>query len=314
VEDEGGFVWSRLGLALRAWRPNIYRLILSEIQNALELEAIVDHEAWLDDKLCLGLGLYLLESEELARGEGGAFEAEGAAHALIDRFVDLIRRRLATRAEITARAAELLTDKLSLPLSESPEGENARHARARELAHVPSEGAVDWRRAILPTVNAFMISDAFRGSHLTTGAVLRDPDERYWLCTSPACDLVPRRQGYVGIQVIELSRENAADNYTHGDKIVVVVEGEPIILRALHHKTRLPQLEILLLPTGTNVEALDGCLPRVRAWLASQFVGAPGVAPTEYSVISQLRNSFATRFLMVAGQHLSRIGVDFIDP
>jgi hypothetical protein len=35
--------------------------------------------------------------------------------------------------------------------------------------------------------------------------------------------------------------------------------------------------------------------------------------PTTFTVVSQLRGTFATRFLLAAGQHLSRIGVDFVD-
>ncbi|WP_281399775.1 hypothetical protein [Azospirillum oryzae] len=32
-----------------------------------------------------------------------------------------------------------------------------------------------------------------------------------------------------------------------------------------------------------------------------------------FTVVAQLRRTFAARFLMAAGQHLSRVGVDFID-
>ncbi len=79
TDDEGKYVWGRLGAALREWRPNIYRLILSEIQNALELEAVAHHENWLSDELALGLGLYLLESEEAARGTVSPSDVEGGA-------------------------------------------------------------------------------------------------------------------------------------------------------------------------------------------------------------------------------------------
>jgi hypothetical protein len=40
----------------------------------------------------------------------------------------------------------------------------------------------------------------------------------------------------------------------------------------------------------------------------------PGNEPTIFTVVAQLRGAFATRFLLAARQHLSRIGVDFIDP
>lgn len=315
-EAEGDYVWRRLGQALRNWRPNVYRLILSEIQNTLELEAIVDHEAWLDDNLCLGLGLYLLESERVANADHSREDIAGSAHALIDRFVDLIRRRLATQPRIVETASDLLFGRLSLPANDHGEGENARHTRARELAHIAAEEKVDWSKAVVPTVNAFMVSDAFRGSHLTTGTVLRDARNGYWLTMSPACDLVPRESGLVGLQMMQLLVENSGVAYTQGDKVVIVTDRGPVILRALNEKTRQPKLSMLLLPGGSRVALGRGKgLPTVEGWFAAELAKAGAApAPLKLTVVSQLRASFATRFLMVTGQHLSRVGVDFIDP
>jgi len=315
-EDEGEFVWRRLGEALRAWRPNVYRLILSEIQNALELEAIVDHESWLDDNLCLGLGMYLLESEDSAIAEHSLDDINGSAHTLIDRFVDLIRRRLATQQGIAETASTLLHGRLSLPAAAPSEGEGVRHVRARDFAHVPSDRKVDWARKILPSVNAFMVSDTFRGSHITTGSVLRDSKGDYWLSMSPACDLVPRERGLVGLQVMQLTVEREGDAFTLGDKVVIVTDRGPVILRALNAKTRQPSLSMLLLPDGSRVTpGAEGLPPTIRGWFANRLPAAKSKPkPWKLSVVSQLRGSFATRFLMVTGQHLSRIGVDFVDP
>ncbi|MCE4570450.1 hypothetical protein [Caballeronia sp. CLC5] len=178
-EDEGEYVWGRLGSALRAWKPNIYRLILSEIQNALELEAVAHHENWLDDDLSLGLGLYLLESDEAASGVLSPSDIEGSAQSLIDRFVDIIRRRLATHDGISRTANDLLSARLSTTLGTAPAGESARRIRARELAHIAADRSIDWQQKVVPAVNAFMVSDAFRGGHVTTGTVLRDADDAF---------------------------------------------------------------------------------------------------------------------------------------
>lgn len=313
-EDEGTFVWRRLGEALRAWRPNIYRLILSEIQNTLELEAIVDHEAWLDDNLCLGLGLYLLESPEAAQAEHTRDEISGAAHALIDRFVDLIRRRLATRPVIAGTASDLLFERLSLPFPEACENENIRHTIARELAHAADE-KIEWAKSVVPAVNAFMVSDEFRGAHVTTGTVLRDSRDVYWLCMSPACDLVPRETGLVGLQVMQLTVENTGSAFALGDRVITVSDRGPVILRALHEKTRQPTLVMLLLPDGTRVAFPQaGGLATIKGVFADRIPSAVRKPVSwTFTVVSQIRNSFATRFLMTTGQHLSRIGVDYVD-
>ena len=356
-QDEGTYVWECLGRALRAWRPNIYRLILSEIQNALELEAIADHEAWLDDNLCLGLGLYLLEDDEAARGERAAGDIAGTSQSLIDRFVDLIRRRLAHHDTIAATAANLLNSRLQLPLPTDDSEEGPRRSRARELAHIGPTEVVDWDGSVLPSVNAFMVSDDFRGGHLSTGTVLRDERDNHWLTVSPACDLVPRADGPILVQLMRLTSMNTADHYTIGDKIALHADGKVQLFRALNAVNRQPTLKTLYLPKGTRVEGARGGPSHVLGWFAdlsgvakalaeskadngtaasgppprrtkrSQPAAEPALAkpaPTKthavwpmemakFTVVSQLRSSFATRFLLVSGQHQSRIGVDFVD-
>lgn len=353
AEDEGSFVWRRLGEALRSWRPNLYRLILSDIQNALEQEAVVDHEAWLDDDLCLGLGLYLLESETAAAGPASRADIEGSTQNLIDRFVDLIRRRLAAHGQVSATAADLLEARLSVAPGQGAADENIRHIRARELAHVDAGIAADWRSTILPSVNAFMVSDAFRGSHLTTGTVLQTAPQSFWLCVSPSCDLEPRGEGPVILQLIKLTKTTTLPaRFSTGEYVAITGEDGPIILQALKTDSRQPSLRVVFLPGGTRVSRDLGdatAAPTISGWFAtgaspdwlpvpvedaplaaegsdtieSNAEAGDDVAPHQvaivtshamtFTVVSQLRNAFATRFLMSAGQHLSRIGVDFID-
>lgn len=387
-DDEGEYVWSRLGAALRAWRPNIYRLILSEIQNALELEAVAHHENWLNDELALGLGLYLLESEEAARGKFSQADVEGSAQSLIDRFVDIIRRRLATHGRISSTAIDLLGGRLKTTVGEAPAGENARLIRARELAHIPADRSIDWRRKVLPSVNAFMVSDAFRGGHITTGTVLYGPGESFWLCASPSCDLVPRDDGPILVQLMRLEKTGTPpEKFTSGEFVVVGTSDDVMMLRAIEAKIRQPSLTTLVLPGGTRVSRDEGGAITISGWIANGeglraasvahgFPAEPDVAltveeamakgdqrrevlalplptalepapeapepgvivealnvptakppqlvdeeatgkgalPKKFVVISQLRSAFAARFLMAAGQHQSRVGVDFVDP
>ena len=236
----------------------------------------------------------------------------------------------------------------------------------------------DWQGKVLPTVNAFMVSDEFRGAHITTGTVLRGSDGTYWLCASPACDLVPRASAPVMVQMIRLVIERAPrEKFTPGEYVIIGGLDGPVILRALEVKTRQPSLAVLILPHGTRVSRPEATsVPTILGWIVtddslrrSSAVLAPSsntdgswvspahgntsiaadarpveaseraadvaaassaetpaaekvaqgqtpelVAPVVFTVASQLRSSFATRFLMAARQHLSRIGVDFVDP
>jgi hypothetical protein len=110
--DEGELIWTKLGAALRAWHPNLYRLLLSDIQNALEQESIADHTRWLADDLCVGLGLYLLPTDDAAREVADGGTRRGSIEDLIDRFLDMMRHRLALNDRLAASGADLLGERL----------------------------------------------------------------------------------------------------------------------------------------------------------------------------------------------------------
>lgn len=250
--DEGEYIWNKLGAALREWHPNLYRLLLSDIQNALEQESIADHERWLADDLCVGLGLYLLPTEESAVAGHGDSD-RGSVESLIDRFVDMIRQRLSLHGRIAATGTELLRERLGVAPQRQPE-ESVRHARARQLAHLPDNVVPDWRNGVARSVNAFMVSDLYRGSHVTTGSVLFDADAgKYWLCASPACDLVPRGDDQSRImQVLQLLEDPETASLTHGDRIVVTTRDGAKVLRVLDATKRQPTLREIYLPEGTT--------------------------------------------------------------
>jgi len=315
ARNEGDYVWERLGNALRAWRPNYYRLVLSEIQNALELEAVVDQEAWLNEDLCLGLGLYLLESEAAAAGDISEDAVAGSAQSLVDRFVDLIRQRLASHTKVTETATLMLGARLKAPAAQPGDGETARHVRARELAHVAAGEHGDWTDQILPAVNAFMVSDEFRGSHITTGTVLQSGSDDYWLCVSPACDLVPRGEAPVIMQLTRLIKTPSVKKFTTGESIAIKGRDGVKMFQALNAETRQPMLRTVFLPEGTKVTYQTDGQPTFGGWFATG--ASPVCGPNQmktFSVLAQLRGNFATRFLLTAGQQLSRVGVDFVDP
>lgn len=131
---------------------------------------------------------------------------------------------------------------------------------------------------------------------------------------------------------------------------MVGVAGDVTMLRAIEAKIRQPALSTLVLPSGTRVAPNGARQPSISGWVAngpglraaSVAHGFPEVlaeivqpnagtaitedrqavegaaqpinGPTTFIVIAQLRSAFAARFLLAAGQHQSRVGVDFIDP
>ena len=325
-QNEGQMVWDYLSEALLSWKPNFYRLMLSEIQNALELDALGSSQDWLDDELCLGLGMYLFSTGEL-EGEGGIDEnaVAGKVEDLTDRFVDIIRRKLSVHEQVGETGRQVFRELLDTAPREPQQDETVRHERARLFAGYPEDERAEWEKDILPRVNAFMVSDAFRGSHVTTGTVIFDERaDKYFLCTSPACDLVPgRAPNPMSLQVAELSMEKGDGQNTSGEKIMFERGGGVVTCRVLASKTKQIKLTHMLLPNGTTTRRegdgrhkLDAIFLKDMVWDEGRNdEGGPHGTATlvTVEVVAQLRRGFAERYLNEAGKQLSRIGVDFVD-
>lgn len=323
-EDEGKKVWNHLSKALLAWKPNLYRLMLSEIQNALELEALGTSGDWLDDDMCLGLGMHLLGLKEIEKELVDDNAVAGKVEELTDRFIDLIRRRLADHGQISVTGREVFKELYSGEQPADRPGENARQTRARALASFPVDQKPDWERQVIPKVNAFMVSDAFRGSHVTNGSILHDADSgHYYLCTTPACDLVPGRGANTVFLHLSKMEDGGGDTkHSAGERIMFEHNGAVMIKRVLNAKSKLLNLREALLPGGTTAtKNADG-----EYIIATSFIGDIDWKQSEdasasngsakiisMQVVGQLRQGFADRFLNEAGKQLSRIGVDFID-
>ena len=111
--SEGQLVWDYLSAALLSWKPNFYRLMLSEIQNALELDALGSSQDWLDDELCLGLGMYLLSLKEIEEGTVDDNAVSGKVEDLTDRFIDIIRRKLSGHEQVAVTGRQVFCELLN---------------------------------------------------------------------------------------------------------------------------------------------------------------------------------------------------------
>lgn len=167
---------------------------------------------------------------------------------------------------------------------------------------------------------------------MTTGVVfkgMRGEVERYWLCTSPACDLVPgqNRRGWDGelkplrpMSVIRLNPiksasaiRNALEQATVGRHIFLFVGDKGLVFEVADETTRQMELETILLEDDGGI--VDG---RFRGRVVNLEVDAAGVQqPTlsavDFEVVAKLRSDYANRLLAQSGQQRSRIGVDFFN-
>lgn len=92
-----------LTAALVDWRPNFLQLLVSEIQNRLELESVAtDPKVFSEASRQVGLSHYLLE--ELAGNE----DPESAVESVIDRIVETLRHRISGDRPMRELATKVL--------------------------------------------------------------------------------------------------------------------------------------------------------------------------------------------------------------
>ena len=168
--------------------------------------------------------------------------------------------------------------------------------------------------------NAFVCSKEPAGSHLTIGHVFF-MDDKYWLCLSPACDMVPSQMSqwrteafgehlpFIGINLHEVS-VNKIPKEIHSNRFLFLrINGQlkGFCFNEVSGNEATPQWHILYAQErGRFSEGF-------RFEVAYISVHETGLASTRLSavVISQLRYEYALNLIQKLGVSLTRVGLDF---
>lgn len=325
--------------ALTDWRPNLLQLVISEIQNMLELESLATDEMHLlNPEIQAGLFYYLLQRiEGLPTAEDGAPFTPGI-EAIIDRLVDSIRRKISANELVASGAARLLASELKVK-GWPPAADNDRAVFDFAAKMAGLETSPDAGEAIFK-LNSFLNTEEFKRGHITTGTIIRiagkGREGDHWICLSPACDMEDREPSPKTIQswvkdifpvrafvIVRLEAKTdhakvlkrATDGYTI---FVENADGNQAFSIFVGGSSQ-PSYEFLFPAEAGRVSLGDECpYPQFKAFR----LGRPAVperfcqdALTEvtFEVVGQVREQYASRFLQAVGQHFSRIGVDYIN-
>lgn len=319
-EDPAKHIFDGLKAALLDWRPNFLQLLISEIQNRLELEALAtDTRSFSEPTLQVGLSHYLLES--IAEDPTD----DAAAESTVDRIVETIRHKISGDKSLRKFAHEILVDRLESLEAKLSQANSMERAAA--FAHV--DKAPD-TQDVLFYLNSFLSSERFNRSRITTGTVFHRAGE-YWIVMSPACDLTGREpngsqpwmrgmhpvRAMTAIKTEKVSLKGSLENATQGRSIFLRIGDEKISL-GLFFSNINPAPEIFFLQDTGKVRMSKGGLTTFRAAQVHKKtlrgVVVPKIGDTEdFEVVGQLRANYASRALQLTGSHLGRIGVDFFN-
>jgi hypothetical protein len=196
-ESDPAGIMSCLSDALLSWRPNLVQILISEIQNILELEALATADDQLrEPETQTALWYYLLDSLGPI-DVGSTPDVSVPLMSVIDKIVDGIRRRLSSDPELLTLASQALLGELRDVGWTNDNWPKPRHKEMipASMTMARTEGLVTGPNTLF-RLNSFFSTELFRRAHLTTGTVFHDPAKnQFFVAASPACDLVARQPG-----------------------------------------------------------------------------------------------------------------------
>jgi Response receiver domain len=317
--------------ALAAWRPNLIQIIVSEIQNILELEALAtDEDEFRDPATHTGLTYYLLDSLGEGADPQNVEQLTPPLQALIDKLIESLRHKLVADKRLMEFATTLLAEELKdvnwpeVATSKSQIYDAATRIVRTQAATPPS------KLNAMFALNTFLSTERFRRSHLTTGTIFRDHEKsEYWVCASPSCDLVARvpsefqswahalhpLRSVVAVRLHSAVLQDAL-MAAHLSKYAFLKDGEPRAFSVLHGKAGQPVYEFFFADDAGKWRSDADGNKIFRAFRIKADAENPdmrNLVPANFVIVGQLRPAYAARILHLVGQHLSRIGLDFVD-
>jgi hypothetical protein len=303
--EEEATLLDRLMEALEAWDPSPLRVMMMHARAAMEKAGSLADKTVLDaPRLQAGRLLrILLGKTELERRD------------IVGELYGRLFERLAHKVEpsIVDFGVRLIT---------SEQGEDPV-ARAKTLAGAVHNLGAD---QVYHALNEHISSDVCPDGPMMTGVIfkgLRGDREQYWLCTSPACDLVPGQnlrgwdRDLTPLRPVSVTRlkpvraaaaiSKALEQATIGRHIFLLVDDRALAFEVAEENSRQMELETVLLENDGRI--VDGAFRGHVVDLGEG--GRPVFAVVDFRVLAKLRPDYANRLLTQSGQQRSRIGVDF---
>ena len=325
VGDKSMRLMSCLNESLLAWNPNLFQILVSEIQNILELEALATADELLREATTqTALWYYLLETLGCIDPRTNT-DVKAPLVDIINKIVDGIRRRLSTDDKLLNLASQALLGELKdFGWTNDTWPERGSKDMFRKVSRIARTEGIVKMQDVFFRLNGFLSTELFNCAHLTTGTICFFPDsDEYFVMASPACDLMvrePREEqrwansihpltAVVAISLQPVASIDSALSKATRAQHIFLERGEEKKVFKIVNSSGQPSYEIFFAKNEGRIRHVDGKLLLDVARVLPNLV----LVDAEFEVIGQLRNVNATRVLHMTGQHLSRIGLDFLN-
>lgn len=288
--------------ALKAWQPPPSRLILAKLRAEMDEYGVMAQSSVLENKHALAHWYrQLLDSKDAERRwritESVSRHAEQLMAGILPR-VEKFAENLINAEAALGTPNELSKLHFGVDFSNDQESLKARNEH-----------------------NVFVCSKPAGGWHLTTGHVFTVGDD-YWICVSPACDMVPRqvsqsridllgrRLPFMAVKLQPLSENRTSGDHQTGRYLFLRVNGavKKFCFNDPSGDDSAPQWHLL------HAEKLGELSDdfAFEVFVTEQAEGGLTQRKHAALVVAQLRYEYALNLVQRLGGTLTRIGLDFV--
>lgn len=293
---------AELSAALNAWRPDPSRLYLARLQHEIDEHGTA------------------LQAQVLGKKHALAGWYHGMLKAGPEATKSIIKETITRHSE---RLMNSVVPNVAAFAERLVESERAGDADAICLTHfdVDLTNKAQMLRARCQH-NSVVSSKDPDGWHLTTGHIFRFM-ENYWVCASPACDMVPsqlsafrkeiyqERIPFAAIRLQPVTSMETALNKASSSRILFLELDEEIkafSFNDVSDDTSAPQWSILFADNLGRRDPETGSVKIIQVEADDKQLL---VKAHDAEVVSQLRYEYALNLVQRLGVSMSRIGLDF---
>ena len=295
-------LFSELQTALEAWNPAPSRLFMAKLRAEMDEYGVVAQSEALQRRHALAHWY-----ARLLRSEGD--ERRWRIAESIERHSDQLLNTILRRVE---KFAEGLIEAEAKAAGQDVDA-RCKHHFSVDLTKQQSRKIAEREH------NAFVSSKAPEGWHLTTGHVFMVDDD-YWVCMSPACDLVPgqgasRHEDFGGrlpFMAVKLHPVAADGDHDVSSNLYLFLTLEGDVKKFCFNS---PGKDSTAPVWRTFYAERRGLLDKEFAFKVSVMgAGSRRLVATVHTseVIAQLRYEYALNLLQKLGVSMTRIGLDFV--
>ncbi len=319
--------------ALNEWCPEPHRLLMSQMRFLMDDRGVIAESEILENHyIQAGWLKELLDSKD-------------QSHIQNQVITDTVSNHWEALGDVLRKDIGIFAGKLALYLNTQDTADvlekhckikiNPEHLNPQDATDIPekqSKTKIDPElKNITKHINCYNSTKPVNGYHLTTGLILEldngKPEKEYWICLSPACDLVPGQKTsglfgrvkdsmpFTAVELTKIGEQKAIEEANRNIFLFLEIDKE-VYTFTFHRNGDLNANVVWEQMIAAKLGTYDPKARELQICRASQHPKNKRITMKKHTVrvVAQLQYEYALNLLQRFGATMSRVGLDFSKP